>query len=137
MKGKKLKGSALLWAICTLLIFMVIVTGIVSLNQQYVNEEINSYSEKKAEYIARSGIDIVVNEIENGKLDEHLKKALEFNIILEMEEGVSCDITVQKSDKFITLVSKAQNGISEDVVCARLVLRRVKNKWEFLGYFVY
>lgn len=135
MKGKKLKGSALLWAICTLLIFMVIVTGIVSLNQQYVNEEINSYSEKKAEYIARSGIDIIVSEIENGKLDEYLKDTSEFNIILEMEEGVSCDITVQNGDKLITLVSKSQNGVSKETVCARL--KRSRGKWEFIGYFIY
>ena len=55
--------------------YLVLEAGKTFTVQQYVNEEINSYSEKKAEYIARSGIDIVVNEIENGKLDEHLKKA--------------------------------------------------------------
>ncbi len=136
MNKKKFKGSAILWAICTLLIFMIIITGIISLNQQYVIEEINSYSEKKAEYIARSGVDIISDEIMSKKLESYLldDKAT-FSVSLKLEDGVECDVQVEKNGKFVTVISTSKSGDREDTVCSKL--KKQNDEWCFLGYYIY
>ena len=63
---KRMHGSAILWAICALLVIVVIITGIFSLNKIYVRKEIQNIEKKQAQYYARSGVSITAGLIENG-----------------------------------------------------------------------
>lgn len=65
---KKLKGSALLWSVCALLIVVFVLTGLLALNKAYAEEEINNIAARRAEYYARSGIELTADMIKKGKL---------------------------------------------------------------------
>jgi len=69
--GKKLKGSALLWAVCALLIVVLVLTGILALNKTYATEEINIIAERRAGYFARSAVEIAADRISRGCLTEN------------------------------------------------------------------
>lgn len=155
---KKLKGSAILWAVCTLLIFMVIVSAVIVLSQFYYNRELSAYSEKKAEYIARSGADIIVDEIVNerginsdGDIIDNISLVSESTpAVLDMtlENGKTCKITIKKVGQgSLSILSEAKNADSKAVVgCCISALPIDFNKqpdgsyewiyeWSFDGYY--
>ncbi len=154
---KNLKGSAILWSVCTLLIFMVIVSAVIVLSKFYYNRELTVYSEKRAEYIAKSGADIIANEIMNehginssgdildnpGIVSESIPAVLD----LTLDNGKNCKVTIKKISKGkLSIMSEATNADSNAVVacCVSAVpVGYIKKegsyiwqyKWSFDGYY--
>lgn len=130
-KRKNLRGSALLWAVCTLLIFMVILTGILSLNKRYLNEEIIGFSKKQAEYYARSAVDVAAKGISDGTIPDTAK-----TVELKLDDSVTCKVSIERTLGDIELKSSTEYAQSEYSVVG-LMKKSQSGGWEFTGYTVY
>ncbi|MDO5559486.1 MAG: hypothetical protein Q4F95_07790 [Oscillospiraceae bacterium] len=129
--NKRLHGSAILWAVCTLMIFMVILTGILSLNKRYMNEEIYRYSDKQAEFSARSGIDIVSAAIIDSSIPVTSNQ-----VDLKFDDSSGCTVTIEQNLGSIELRSVAQCGTSEYTLVG-LMKKNKAGTWELTGYVTY
>lgn len=144
---KKLKGSALLWSVCALLIVAFVLTGLLAINKSYAEEEINNIASRRAEYLARSGVELTSDLIEEGKLlqvseispaNEYGKKFKnrEAVITYSLDEPVTVKVT-KGGDHKILISSEASAGNMNYTVCAVMNYDLVKNIWEFEGYVKY
>ncbi|MBR6924579.1 MAG: hypothetical protein IKH50_08595 [Oscillospiraceae bacterium] len=152
---KKLKGSALLWAVCALLIVVFVLTGLLALNKTYAEEEINNIAARRAEYLARSGIeltaDMIINNNNSNKLGVDLKdidkkfedddptKALKSEVKLSIEFELDCPVKVEierTSGDTLKLSSTATSGYMTREVTA--IMKRTGNgtneTWVMKGY---
>ena len=146
---KKLKGSALLWAVCALLIVVFVLTGLLALNKTYAEEEINNIAARRAEYLARSGVELTADMIMENKLladssnidtvvvsseDENNKDGIDSMIEVKFSTG-NGDITVtveRVGDNMLSLKSYAEAGYMNRTITG--VMERTSNKWELKGY---
>ena len=152
---KKLKGSALLWSVCALLIVVFVLTGLLALNKAYAEEEINNIASRRAEYYARSGIeltaDMIINNKDRNELGVDLKdidkkfedddptKTLISEKKLTVEFELECPVKVEierTSGDILKLSSKATAGYITREVTA--IMEQTGNgateKWELKGY---
>lgn len=162
-KKRSLKGSAILWAVCTLLIFMVVVSAVIVMSQFYSNRELDVLTEKQAELYAKSGADIIVSELineqginENGGIltNSNLTESTPLVIDMTLDNGRVCTVTISKlSSDILTVSSEAINAnITAIVACcvsAELDVEKTrlsmqngdpdfwKYKWVNKGYYTY
>ena len=61
---KNLKGSALVWAIVTVSMLVIIVGGLLTLSMVYFNKNAETIKDTQAYFNARSGIDFVKTQLE-------------------------------------------------------------------------
>lgn len=157
--NKKMKGSAILWAVCTLLIFMIIVSAVIVLSQFYMNRELTSFSDKQAEYYAKSGAEIIASEIINEKGINSMGDIVDngaFPVVLNvtLTNGTICKVTVEKQgENILTVLSEAECADSKAMVACKInaeldIERTRQNKlgdgsyfwkynWIFDGYYTY
>ena len=128
---KKLHGSAILWAVCSLLVVMVIITGIFSLNKIYVRKEIQSIEKKQAQYYARSGISITARLIEDG--DESVSP--DINNVIKVEYDW-CDVKIEQSTDFTAYIHSSST-VGNTVEEMRGLIIKSCEKWELKGYVTY
>ncbi len=128
---KKLHGSAILWAVCSLLVVMVIITGIFSLNKIYVRKEIQSIEKKQAQYYARSGISITARLIEDG--DESVSP--DINNVIKVEYDW-CDVKIEQSTDFTAYIHSSST-VGNTVEEMRGLMIKSGEKWELKGYVTY
>ena len=158
---KKLKGSALLWAVCALLIVVFVLTGLLALNKTYAEEEINNIAARRAEYLARSGVELTADMIINNKLLGDSSYTIKNMVVASKTEGKAeveipetnqkisvnesklevkfntenGDITVlieRVGDDMLSLKSYAEAGYMNKTITG--VMECVNNKWELKGY---
>lgn len=159
---KKLKGSALLWSVCALLIVVFVLTGLLALNKAYAGEEINNIASRRAEYLARSGVEITADLIENGRLVREndilvgeidiltlvvsseaekkddgagaAKEEKQLEVTYDLD-GTEVKVTVERTgDEVLTLKSFAASGYMNKTVTGVLVYNEQRKKWELEGY---
>ena len=155
---KKLKGSALLWSVCALLIVVFVLTGLLALNKTYAEEEINNIAARRAEYLARSGVELTADMITNKKLvgDTDIKtwvvspdsekkedgtyingtapdeKKLE--VVFSTDNG-DIKVTVERiGDDVLSLKSFAEAGYMNRTVTAVMEYDNTQKTWELTGY---
>ena len=144
---KKLKGSALLWSVCALLIVAFVLTGLLAINKSYAEEEINNVASRRAEYLARSGVELTVNLIEKGELRQISEisssndygkkyKNREAEITFELDEPVTVNIS-KSGDEIILIKYDASSGNMRYTMCAVMNYDTIKKCWEFEGYVKY
>lgn len=141
---KKLKGSALLWSVCALLIVAFVLTGLLAINKSYAEEEINNIASRRAEYLARSGVELTVNLIENNKLEQisDTSKGENVEALITYELGEPVTVKITKSHgKQIIIRSFACAGNMKNTICAVMEYEYNRNNreysWEFKGYVKY
>lgn len=61
---KNLKGSALVWAMITVSMLVIIVGGILTLSMVYFNKNAETVKDTQAYFNARSGVDFVKSQLE-------------------------------------------------------------------------
>lgn len=137
---KKLKGSALLWAVCSLMIVVFVITGILALNKTYATEEINIIAEKRAGYYARSVVELTADRIEKKNLvepermDEVIKR---FNVVTVTYGIEGCDsdpyAVVEKTNgDEVRIVAHATAGGQESIATG--IMKLEGSRWVFKGY---
>ncbi len=144
---KKLKGSALLWAVCSLMVVAFVLTGLLAVNKSYAEEEINNVASRRAEYLARSGVELTSDLIEDGKLIQvsEISSANEYGktyknreavITYDLDELVTVKVT-KCGDQKILIRSEATAGNMNYIMCAVMNYDLIKKSWEFEGYVTY
>lgn len=132
---KKMKGSALLWAVCSLLIVAFLMTGLLALNKSYAQAEINNIAGRRAEYLARSGVEFTADLIIKNKLT---KKNAADDITRYSEVVVTYDWGTVKVDRtggdVLRLVSTAEAGDMKRSVTGIMKYDVTQRKWELEGY---
>ena len=161
---KKLKGSALLWAVCALLIVVFVLTGLLALNKTYAEEEINNIAARRAEYLARSGIELTADMITKGTLvgaessEDNDPRAV-LNYVISTETGKKEDGTYSggtaPNEQKLEVKFKTDNGditvlierIGDNMISLKSnaragymnrtitgVMKCTDKKWELTGY---
>ncbi|MBE6852082.1 MAG: hypothetical protein E7505_01210 [Ruminococcus sp.] len=136
---KKYKGSAMLWAVCSLLIITFVLTGLLALNKSYAEEEITNIASRRAEYLARSGVELTAGLIRDNRLSEEKTSdkliVKEKQIVIDYEWG---KVEVMRTGtNTIRLVSGAE---SADVTCTVIGIMEydvVHRTWGLKGYVTY
>ncbi|MBP0976741.1 MAG: hypothetical protein J6P89_01000 [Oscillospiraceae bacterium] len=160
---KKLKGSALLWSVCALLIVVFVLTGLLALNKAYAEEEINNIAARRAEYYARSGIELTADMIKKGTLTGAEGEGSDsiFNYVISSQTGKRDDgtydggeapdekklevtfnldgneVTVlieRTGDEALSLRSSGKAGYMSRTVTGIMKYDSISKKWEFGGY---
>lgn len=62
------KGVSIVWAILSFVIILLVVTGVLMTAQVFHKRERNDISQKQADYLARSAIDIFTNQITGNQI---------------------------------------------------------------------
>lgn len=133
---KKLKGSALLWAVCSLLIIAFVLTGILALTKSYAQTEIENAAGRRAEYLARSGVeltaDIIAGEnlLEGQSTYEGIDRYTE--VVVTYEWG---EVRIERtSGDRLRLISEASAGNIKRSVTGIMEYTLLTDKWELKGY---
>ncbi|MDD6825951.1 MAG: hypothetical protein PUE12_07555 [Oscillospiraceae bacterium] len=138
---KKLKGSALLWAICSLMVVAFVLTGLLAVNKSYAEEEINNVASRRAEYLARSGVELTIGLIKENKLEKisSMKnfgkntRYTEAVVTYSMDEEVTVTVT-KIGDNLMRLDSSVSAGNMSRTVSAVLKYKSGSTGWELDGY---
>ncbi|MBQ5988841.1 MAG: hypothetical protein IJL67_05050 [Oscillospiraceae bacterium] len=146
---KKLKGSALLWAVCALLIVVFVLTGLLALNKTYAEEEVNNIAARRAEYLARSGVELTADMIMNNKLvgdgknidtlvvssqDPKNKEGIDSKLEVKFntEDGEIKVIIERVGVDMLSIKSYAEAGYMNRTITG--VMERKSNIWGLTGY---
>lgn len=135
--NKNAKGSALLWAVCALLVLTLLVTGILALCKRYAQEEIVTVSENQAAYCARSGIALTADAIEQkGAASDFMPEAGKTRSAQFDLDGTVCTVVIDRTmrETVLSLSATAAVGGRTATIYGRL-LRQDEN-WKFMGYTV-
>lgn len=124
------KGSALLWAVLSLLIVMIIVTGILALNKSYAAEEISIVASRRAEYYARSGIELTADLIQDDRLTQgkSYDDISHFTEVIVTYDWGSAKVERTSWDK-IRIISTASAGDSEKTLTGIMTYSVENSKW--------
>lgn len=135
---KKLKGSAMLWAICSLMVVALILTGLLAINKAYAEDEINNIASRRAEYLARSGIELTSDLIIKDALipgDKSIDTITEGrDITVGYEWG---NVKVIRQGAVIRLISEAEAGNAKESVVCLMDYDSVRSNWRIKGYVTY
>ena len=117
-------------------------------------EEINNVASRRAEYLARSGVELTADLIENKRLvggndiltyvvsSEEGKKAdgtstqdeKQLEVTYDLEEN-NVKVTIERTgDQVLTLKSFAKSGYMSKTVTGVLMYNEQSKKWELKGY---
>lgn len=137
---KRPKGSAILWAVCTLMIVVILMTGLLAVNSSYAETEINNIATRRAEYLARSGIEVTLESINNKSLSDNILNEVtstsEMVVTYRWEnndDDVS-EVTIgRRSGNEIRITSKGFAGGMDKTVIA-IAEKTGTNSWEIKGY---
>lgn len=133
---KKLKGSAMLWSICALLIVVFVLTGLLAINRSYAEVEINNIASRRADYYARSGVEVTAGMISDetlvpgGKIMDTVTQTKEAEVTYDWGT-----VKIERAgDEVLRLTSTATAGNMSRTVTALLKYDMVGQKWELKGY---
>jgi hypothetical protein len=136
---KKYKGSAMLWAVCSLLIVALVMTGLLAVNKAYAEEEILAVASRRAEYLARSGVELTAGLIEKEALSEGVK--IDKLVTREKQVTVSYEWgeveVIRAGTNVIRLVSEAETADVSCKVIGIMEYDAVMKKWGLKGYVTY
>lgn len=82
MMAYKIKGSAMMWAVCVMAVAVILITGVLGISQIYHSRTIDNTKKQQAQYTALSAVSMVSDDIrENNEWisvlwDENLNKPL-------------------------------------------------------------
>lgn len=129
----KVKGSALLWSICALLILTLVVTGILALDQQYAQEEIAAVAENQCTLYARSAIDLTAAELSKENA-AYLPPSGETLSAEYTFDTITCIVLIDRTvrDTVLSLTAEAENGDYTKTVSARMEYKG--GAWSLVGY---
>lgn len=122
-KSEKIfKGSVMLWAVCSLLVAVIVISGILSLSLSYLNEEYYNESYTQASFYARSGIELAADIIQkDNTVAEHSRMVFEW---AEINITKKNDVLILNSTGFCGEVSKSISGY----------MKKNGDVWRFEGY---
>lgn len=134
---KNEQGSALLWAVCTLLILTLLLAGFMAIATSYYGVESKKLSKTQAEYFARSGIELVSGEMTADFGDEENP----YIPIADKDVTVKLDLNGTECIVVCTLVTGQQINLQSTVtingqtavISARVITLDNEN-WQFDGY---
>ncbi|MBE6854207.1 MAG: hypothetical protein E7501_00965 [Ruminococcus sp.] len=120
---KRVKGSALLWAVGVLAVMLIVVSGVLALSESYAQAELREIAESQAISYARAGIELTAAEIESGDVHSALipQKQMEQQIIIEMETG-ACTVTIyhNAAENRLELSASSTVGDVTETLCAEM-----------------
>ena len=131
---RKAKGSALLWAVCAMVILTFVVTGILALDKRYATEEIQTIAENQAEYYARSGIVLASDDLCTNSSSLLMPAFGNVQTASYDFDGVTCFVEMDRTREAyeIELTATASVGGSSKTVMGRVAY--VGTSWKFTGY---
>lgn len=153
---KKYKGSAILWAVCSLLVISFIITGLLAINKSYSEEEIRNISQRQAEYYARSAVDMTVGLVEKGKLHstnidvsykdfsgyddagffiDKLVEGLKVTVNYDFDGNTAEVELIRSGTVEMQIRSTAVSGYAEKTVIG--IMKYKGEEWRFEGYVTY
>lgn len=120
---KRVKGSALLWAVGVLAVMLIVISGVLALSESYAQAELNEIAKTQAMSYARAGIELTAAEIESGGAGSALipQKQTECQIILEMETA-DCTVTIYHNaeENQLELSAASTVGYVTETLCAEM-----------------
>lgn len=137
---KRFKGSALLWAVCSLLLAVIIVTGLLMINKSYVEEEISETSHRQAEYYARSGVETTAVLLEENRLEVNITDKTDMTIGTVEYSWCKVEIYTDSCNEGVyrvLLKSTAEAADETETVLGVMKYESDTGKWSFDGYAAY
>lgn len=147
----KIKGSAMMWAVCVMAVALILISGVLGISQIYHNRTVDDTKKQQAEYTALSAISMVSDNIQKNDewlsvlWDETINKPVEKIHIIENLSFTNADMGTVKlvfewntdePEKFpytMKLTSDAEYyGVSESI-SAEFEFNEEK-EWKFIRY---
>ena len=123
---KNLNGSALVWAMITVSMLVIIVGGILTLSMVYFNKNAEMVKDTQAYFNARSGVDFVKNQLEANDYefrDGFLTK--KDDVIYKYDDGEIVFIVknskVSDTGKYLYVTSEGKDNDETVVLTVRFV----------------
>lgn len=144
-KSKNPKGVSLVWAMVVMIVVLLIVTGILMMAQVFNKRENTTILETKADYYARSGINIMSSQIKSGAISEQTDlpqggdAGSEKSYVVEItDNGDVIPVTViikrDKASYQLNLEATYTRANVTKTVCGRM--SKSAGEWQFDGYYV-
>lgn len=150
-------GSAMLWAVLSVLMISIITAGVIFISRTYYARERDESFKMQAEFYGQSAIELIANDIEQNNESSTYVSADNTTQIVEAKfdeaPNWTCMVTINhslvnmssaedaKKSGEIYLTAKvtrhSQSGKTIELaeVCAKLVCNNTTKKWEFVGYY--
>lgn len=123
---KNLNGSALVWAMITVSMLVIVVGGILTLSMVYFNKNAEMVKDTQAYFNARSGIDFVKNQLESNDYefrDGFLTK--KDDVIYKDDDGeivfIAKNSKVSDTGKYLYVTSEGKDNDETVVLTVRFV----------------
>lgn len=130
--NKNLDGSAMLWALCAVSVFMVIAAGIMALSLNGYNKTAQSISRDQAMLDCRSAIGIASDDIcKNGESSDFFPEGEELSAKFDFD-GSECMLTVKKNGDGRLKLS-AKTSFEEDAQLFGILISE-GSAWSFSGF---
>lgn len=130
---KNLNGSAMLWALCAMTVFVVISAAVMTMSLAGYQREADSMQMRQATFSCRSAIGIAAEDIsKNGESSEFFPKDGELSAEFDME-GRLCVLSVKKDgENKLALSACARTGNNERRLGA--IMEFDGENWGFTGF---
>ena len=148
--NKNKKGVALIWAITAFVIVLLVVTGILMMAQVYHKRENTSILKTRADYYARSGINILSSQITSGDIDpaadimDNSGSPVSYVVepvsyVVEIQDGtekidVSVKCSMPKASYQMTMEASYSIANVSKTVYGRM--EKTAGVWKFMGFYV-
>jgi hypothetical protein len=141
--NKNKKGVALIWAITAFVIVLLVVTGILMMAQVYHKRENTSILKTRADYYARSGINILSSQITSGDIDPAAdimtNSGSPVSYVVEIQDGtekidVSVKCSMPKASYQMTMEASYSIANVSKTVYGRM--EKTAGVWKFMGFYV-
>lgn len=120
---KRVKGSALLWAVGVLAVMLIVISGVLALSEAYAQSELRDIAQAQARSYARAGIELVAEEIETNGTASGLipSPQAQCSAVIAMETA-DCTVTVyyNAETNCLELTSSATVGTDTQTLRAEM-----------------